>query len=101
MNYDVANAARRVMESALGVVPGETVVIIIDRVRRDLGAALEEVARNNGATVEVLTLEESADRPLRHLPDAIADALGRAQASVALIGYGDGERAMRSRSSSS
>jgi aminopeptidase len=95
MNYDVANAARRVVESALGVVPGETVILLVDQARRDLGAALEDVARNAGATVELFTLEDCAPRPLRHLPDVLTDALGRAQASVALFGYGDGERATR------
>jgi leucyl aminopeptidase (aminopeptidase T) len=95
MNYDVVNAARRVVESALGVVPGERIAIVVDQARHELAVALEEIAKSVGASVEVFTLEECAPRPLRHLPDAIVDALGRAQASVALFGYGDGERAMR------
>src|SRR4051812_25521981 len=45
IDYDLSNAARRVIESALGVVPGERVALIVDRARRDVGGALLDVAR--------------------------------------------------------
>ncbi len=95
MDYDLANAARRVIEGALGVVRGEHVVLIVDRSRRDVGTALLEVARDLGADPIVHEIEPHGERPLRVLPEAIRAALKRAQASLINIGFEDGEIAMR------
>jgi leucyl aminopeptidase (aminopeptidase T) len=95
INYDLANAGRRVIENALSVVPGETVLILVDRVRRELGTVLLEIARGAGATATVYSLEEFGPRPLRRVPDRVRDDLARAQASVLLCGYEDGEHTMR------
>jgi leucyl aminopeptidase (aminopeptidase T) len=89
------NAARRVVEAALGVVRGERVVLIVDRPRRDVGAALLEVARDTGADPIVHEIESHGERPLRQLPEPIAAALGRAQASLLAVGFDDGEIGMR------
>lgn len=95
IDYDLANAARRVIEGALGVVRGERVVLLVDRPRRDVGLALLEVARDLGADPIVHEIESHGERPLRALPDPVRAALGRAQASVAAIGFDDGEIGMR------
>jgi leucyl aminopeptidase (aminopeptidase T) len=95
LDYDLANAARRVIEGALGVVRGEHVVLVVDRSRRDVGTALLEVARDIGADPIVHELESSGERPLRQLPEAIRSALGRAQASVVNIAFEDGEIGVR------
>ena len=95
INYDLVNAGRRVIESALSVVPGEVVLIIVDRSRRELGAVLQEVARNVGAVGTVLALEEFGARPMRRVPERMRDELRGAQASVLLTGYAEGEHAMR------
>jgi leucyl aminopeptidase (aminopeptidase T) len=89
------NAGRRVITGALSVVPGERVILIVDRSRSDLGEVLEYLAREVGADARVLLLEEYGARPLRRLPDPVRDALNGAQASVLLCGFEDGELAMR------
>jgi aminopeptidase len=95
IDFDLASAARRVVEGALGVVRGERLVLVVDRSRRDVGAALLEVARDIGADPIVHEIEPHGERPLRILPDAIRAALGRAQASLCNIGFEDGEISMR------
>jgi aminopeptidase len=95
IDYELANAARRVIEGALGVVRGENVVLIVDRSRRDIGSALLEVARDIGADPIVHEIESNGERPFRQLPPAIRSALGRAQASLLNVGFEDGEIAMR------
>jgi leucyl aminopeptidase (aminopeptidase T) len=95
IDYDLANAARRVIESALGVVRGERVVLIVDKDRRDVGSALLEVARDLGADPIVHEIESHGDRPIRQLPEPIRAAMARAQASCLSIGFEDGEIGMR------
>jgi leucyl aminopeptidase (aminopeptidase T) len=95
IDYDLANAARRVVESALGVVRGEVVCIVVDRMRRDLGTALVETARELGADPIVHELEAHGDRPFRQLPDEIRASLPRAQASLLGVSFEDGELGMR------
>src|SRR5437867_3891004 len=70
-DYDLSNAARRVIESALGVVRGERVALIVDRPRRDVGSALFEVTRTHGAEPIIHEMESFGERPLRQLPDAL------------------------------
>ena len=95
INYDLVNAGRRVIEGALSVVPGDAVCILVDRSRRELGDVLFEVSRSVGATATLLVMEELGQRPLRRVPDRLRDELSRAQASVLLSGFEDGEHAMR------
>jgi aminopeptidase len=95
IDYDLANAARRVVESALGTVAGETIVLIVDEARRELGATLAEVARVAGARPVLFELETLGARPFRYVPDPVRAALQTAQASVLLIGFDDSELGMR------
>jgi aminopeptidase len=95
VDFDLANAARRVVESSLGVVGGDRVALVIDRGRESLGAALADVVRSVGATPEVVVLEEMAPRPLRALPERLRDLLRRSEASVLLIGFEEGEWSLR------
>lgn len=95
IDYDLANAARRVIESSLGVVTGERVVIVVDAAREVLGETLAEVARTLRATAEVVVLETLGRRPVRSLPASLRAALARAQASVLLVGFEEGEWSMR------
>ena len=95
IDFDVVNAARRILEGSLGIVPGERVVIILDAARRDLGPALVEVAVAAGAKASLFELEEIEPRPVRQLPKAIKDDLEQAQASLLLLGFVDGEHSMR------
>jgi leucyl aminopeptidase (aminopeptidase T) len=95
INYDVVNAARRVLEGALGLVPGEVVAVVVDETRRELGGVFEEVALGVGARAIQVVLEEHGARPLRRMPDAVREAIAGAQASLLLCGYEPGETAMR------
>jgi leucyl aminopeptidase (aminopeptidase T) len=95
VDFDLANAARRVIEASLGVVTGDRVVIVVDQPREPLGATLAEVARSVGATAELVLLDQLGRRPLRSLPASLRAELTRAQASVLLVGFEEGEWAMR------
>lgn len=95
IDFEVVNAARRILEGSLGLVPGERVVVLIDEARRDLGPALVEVASAAGAKPTVFCLEDLEPRPVRQLPKPIRDELESAQASLLLVGYADGEHPMR------
>ncbi|WP_394851148.1 hypothetical protein [Pendulispora rubella] len=95
IDFDLMGAARRILEGALGVVPGERVVVLVDRARRDIGLSLADAARNIGARAAIFSLEEYGDRPMRHIPSSLQEALTDAQASVFLAGFDDGEMALR------
>ncbi|MDB4995474.1 MAG: uncharacterized protein JWM74_2906, partial [Myxococcaceae bacterium] len=95
IDFDLVNAARRILEGSLGIVPGERLVIVGDRERADLANALVEVTHTIGATAEIVDLTTFGDRPLRRLPEKLEDILEAAQASVFLAGVDDGEQAMR------
>lgn len=94
-DYDLVNAARRILEGSLSIVPGERALVIVDRARADLVPPLVEIAKLSGAKCEVLVLEDMGIRPLRDLTPAIEDALRRAQATVFLVGFVEGEQPMR------
>ncbi|MEO8875743.1 MAG: hypothetical protein ABI461_09170, partial [Polyangiaceae bacterium] len=70
VDFDVVNAGRRILEGGLGVVPGDRVVVLLDRARADLASVLVEVAQSLGAAALVFVMEEFGDRPLRQLPEA-------------------------------
>jgi leucyl aminopeptidase (aminopeptidase T) len=95
IDFDLASAARRVIETSLGVVAGDRVVIVVDVAREPLGATLAEITRSVRAEAEVVVLEKLARRPVRNLPDQLRAELSRAQASVLLIGFEEGEWQMR------
>jgi aminopeptidase len=95
LDFDLAQAARRVIEGALGVVAGDRVLIVVDDERAGIGAALSEAARAVRGEPEVVSLEQLGRRPLRTLPASLRGLLGRAQASVLLVGFEEGEWSMR------
>jgi aminopeptidase len=95
IDFELANAARRIAEGALGLAGGEHVVIIIDKARHDLGVTLFEIAKTTGAKATLVMLEDLGDRPLRRVPDRLKEVLATAQASVLLAGFEEGEQAMR------
>ncbi|WP_394825153.1 hypothetical protein [Pendulispora albinea] len=95
IDFDLMGATRRIIEGSLGVVPGERVLIMVDRARRDVGISLADAARNTGAQAVIFSLEEYGERPMRHLPPSLEEALSEAQASILLAGFDDGEMAMR------
>jgi aminopeptidase len=95
VDFELVNAARRITEGALGLAPGEHIVIVIDRARHDLGMTLYEVARLMKARATLVMLEDLGTRPLRHIPEKLNAVLAEAQASVLLAGFEEGEQGMR------
>jgi aminopeptidase len=95
IDFELVNAARRILEGSLSVVPGERVVVIVDRARVDLVPPLEEVARLTGAKCDVVVLEDMGTRPLRELPPAIEERIRDAQATILLAAFVEGEHPMR------
>ena len=95
IDFDLANAARRIIEGSLGIVMGDRIVILVDRSRHDLGVTIEEVAKANGAKTVMLVLEELGERPHRRVPEQLVKELETAQASILLCGFEDGEQSMR------
>src|SRR5262249_12520470 len=95
IDFEVVNAARRIVEGSLGLVPGEKLVIVLDEARNDLSPALAEVVAAVGAKCQVFVLEQLGPRPTRTLPKPIEDAIEGAQASLLLLGYNDHEANMR------
>jgi leucyl aminopeptidase (aminopeptidase T) len=95
IDFELANAARRIIEGSLGLVAGERIVLIVDRSRHELGMTLLEVAKATGAKTVMLELEDLGQRPLRRVPDPIIKELETAQASILLCGFEDGEQSMR------
>lgn len=94
-DYSLLGAARRVVEGALGLVPGEQVVIVVDEARAELAHALEEAARLLGARAMVFTLDDYGVRPLAQLPKDVLEALEVSQASVFLASGETAEMRMR------
>lgn len=95
IDFDIVNAARRIFEGALSLVPGDRLLLILDREREGLAIALAETARTTGARCDVVFLEDFALRPVTTLPLAIRTLLEQAQASVLLVGIERGEQPMR------
>ena len=94
-DFDLVNAARRILEGSLSLVPGETALVIVDRARQSLVAPLAEVAKLSGAKCEVVVLEDVGMRPIRELPPSVEESLAQAQATVLLVGFVEGEHTMR------
>lgn len=94
-DYDLVNAARRILEGSLSLVPGERALVIVDRARHDLVPPLQEVAKLAGSKCEVAVLEDLGARPFTALPRAILDRLTSVQATVFLVGFVEGEHPMR------
>lgn len=95
VDYHLLSAARRVVEGSLGCVPGEQLVIISDAERAPMQKALAEAAEWAKVRVSCFALEDFGPRPLAELPQAIADALSTAQASIYIARAGPDELTLR------
>jgi leucyl aminopeptidase (aminopeptidase T) len=94
--YDLASAARRVVEGSLGVAAGERLVVLCDRARLDVGEALATAAAAVGATATTVILEDVSPRPHVHARAEVLAALEGANASVLVCSFHGGEYTMRS-----
>jgi len=89
IDFALIGAGRRIIESALSVVPGERVVIVYDEAREALATPLLDAAELVQARARGFVLEQLGTRPLVRVPDELKAALSEAQASVLLIGVDD------------
>lgn len=95
LDFDIVTAARRILDGSLTVVPGDRVVLILDRARATMSDVLAETARSIGAKCDVVVLEDLGPRPHVTLAPAIVALLQTAQASLLLVGFERGEQPMR------
>lgn len=95
VDFELAGAARRVVEGALSIVPGDRLLVVTELERRDIAEALADAARIRAAMAEVVVLEELGARPITTLPGAVKVAMATAQASVYLGGFETAELPMR------
>jgi leucyl aminopeptidase (aminopeptidase T) len=82
VDYDLLAAARRVIESALCLVPGDTVVIVSDRERASMSKALVEAASWAKTKAITFELDDFGPPPIGDLPAPIEAALSQAQGSI-------------------
>ena len=95
VNFDLATAARRVVDGSLGVVPGERVLVVYDRAHVDVADALVHAVTETEGTPMRLVLEDLAPRPHAHLDSRVREALKGAQASALVCSFHGGEYATR------
>lgn len=88
-------AARQVVGSALGVSPGESVVVLADASTVRLGDALARAVEGRGADPRMVWLDDLAPRPLSGVPADLAAQLEGASASVFVAGAPPDEITMR------
>jgi len=79
---DLERAVRTVVESCLGVQPGEDVVIVVDRTTEALGAALQQAATARGGE-PVTCVMEPREVDGQEPPAAVAAALAAATVFIA------------------
>ena len=60
--------ARNAVQTCLRVQPSERVVILTDRERIGIGAAMAAAVRETGAPSEFFVIEDYAERPATQLP---------------------------------
>jgi leucyl aminopeptidase (aminopeptidase T) len=92
---DLIPGARNAIRTCLRVRPDERLVIVTDRETDEIASALADQAREIGAPVDVLIMEDYGDRPMLTLPPAIEAALERAHVSIYAGQPKEGELAFR------
>lgn len=91
LDFDLVNAAQRIVDGALGLVLGDHFVVITDRNQDAFARTLADAAVGIGATAELIDLDELGSRPHRSVPHQLETAVARAQGGVYLASYVDGE----------
>jgi leucyl aminopeptidase (aminopeptidase T) len=91
----LAVVAHRLVEGSLSVVPGERVLVVHDRGHQELANVILEAIIVARGDPQRFCLEDLGPRPHATLHPSVAGAISRAQASLLLIDFHDGEHAMR------
>lgn len=84
LHYDgsLGEGSANAINVCLKVRPGETTTLITDREALEIAAALADQLRHVGADYHLFILEDLAERPLKHMPDLILQALRDSQVSI-------------------
>lgn len=81
----LARGARNAVETCLAVGPRDRVVVFTDAATRRIGMALESAARDAGAEVSVVVLEDLGERPLTALPEGLLARLDALAPTVSIF----------------
>ncbi len=77
--------AQNAMSVCLNVAPHDRVWILTDEDRNEIGRALAQAAREQGASVTLRRMEEFGPRPFHAFPDAMRDELRALDPTVTLL----------------
>jgi aminopeptidase len=91
----LAAAASRLVERALGVVPGERVLIVHDAAHDEAATVVASTVQHARSEPLILRLEDLGPRPHMRLHTRIAEVLPSAQVSLLLVDFHAGELEMR------
>ncbi len=91
----LAPGAKNAIETCLAIGAGERVALIADESSREVAASLAEAVEHAGAECDGVLIERTAQRPLRHAPREVLEALGRADAGILCLQPREGELTAR------
>ena len=92
---ELAPGAHNAIEVCLAIQPRERVALVADEASREVAASLAAALADVGAPTESILIEQIAPRPLTTAPQAILDALERADAGILCVHPLQGELAAR------
>jgi aminopeptidase len=92
---ELTPGARNAIEVCLAIQPRERVALVADEASREVAASLAAALEDVGAPVESILIEQIAARPLSRAPQAVLDALERADAGILCVHPLQGELATR------
>ena len=92
---DLAPGARNAVEVCLGIQPGERVALVADRASGEVAASIAAVLEEIGAVCDGVLIEDVVSRPMTVAPQAVVDALERADAGILCVQPAQGELSAR------
>jgi leucyl aminopeptidase (aminopeptidase T) len=92
---DLIPGAENAVRTCLAIKPGERVALLADDASRPVAAALERALIEAEAVVDAVRIESVSDRPMRSTPQALLEALARADAGILCVQPQEGELAVR------
>src|SRR5262249_9597846 len=88
---DLAPGARNAVEVCLGVQRGERLALVADKASSEVAASIPAVLGQIGAVCDAVLIEDVASRPMTAAPQAVVDALERADAGILCVQPAQGE----------
>src|SRR5262249_153459 len=92
---DLAPGAKNAVEVCLGITASDRVALIADEASASVAANLADALDAVGARWDGVLIENEATRPITRAPQAVLDALGRADAGILCVQPREGELAAR------